>query len=185
MPSRHLYLSSNKPWKSTFTTVEGQVIYKAESGRTITISRILQSLNHGNTLMDSFEHLAEIEYHTFRKSRIRYGGRDQTVNEFFRKQGWGFFGRNRVFTGPNGREYLWKLGSSACKLFLNDSSKAPVAYFHRKKRGILRESRPASLEIFAEGEHMVDLIVVTFVYMEKYRKENEQSTQAGAGAGGG
>jgi len=41
--------------------------------------------------------------------------------------------------------------------------------------GIIGKARPASLEIFAAGKDMVDLVVVTGVYMEKRRKEKERA----------
>ena len=41
----------------------------------------------------------------------------------------------------------------------------------------MREARPPSLEIFPEGEHMVDLIVVTFVYIEKLRTDRDDQSQ--------
>jgi len=56
---------------------------------------------------------------------------------------------------------------------VNDSAKTPVAYFHRRKLGIIGDARPASLEIFTAGQDMVDLIVVTGVYVEKLRKAKE------------
>jgi len=61
-------------------------------------------------------------------------------------------------------------------LVSNDTSKTPVAVFHRKKFGILREDRPASLEIFPMGEAIANIIVLTFVYMEKMRKDREIAT---------
>ena len=57
------------------------------------------------------------------------------------------------------------------QLFVNDSAKTPVAFFHRRQFGIVGEARPASLEIFEAGKEMVDLIVVTGAYMEKLRKD--------------
>lgn len=43
------------------------------------------------------------------------------------------------------------------------------------RRGFIREARPAFLEIFGDDldERMVDLIIVTFVYVDRYRKEQE------------
>jgi len=49
----------------------------------------------------------------------------------------------------------------------------PIAVFHRKRLGILRTARPASLEIFLVGEAIADTIIVTFIYMEKMRKDRE------------
>jgi hypothetical protein len=71
--------------------------------------------------------------------------------------------------------------ATVCKLFLNDASTTPVATFHTKNWGIFSEKRPAFLEIFPPGEHMVELILITFIYMEKLRKDRERSRSHGGG----
>ena len=58
-----------------------------------------------------------------------------------------------------------------------DGKESRVAVYHRRRLGMVTDARPASLEIFAEGEHMVDLIVVTFVYIEKLRKDRENQAK--------
>ena len=58
------------------------------------------------------------------------------------------------------------------QLYLKDPSKLLVASYHRRKRKRCfteEEPRPGSLEIFPEGLHMVDLIVITFIYVDKLR----------------
>jgi hypothetical protein len=70
------------------------------------------------------------------------------------------------------------LAQQIWQLFLNDSSKTPIAKFHRQHAGSKdKEPVQASLEIFEEGLHMVDLIVVTFVYIEKMRKDRERGSR--------
>ena len=66
---------------------------------------------------------------------------------------------------------------------MNDSAQTPVARFYRRQLGIIGKSCPASLEIYATGKDMVDLIVVTGVYMEKERSK-ERTNQAVAVSGG-
>jgi hypothetical protein len=53
---------------------------------------------------------------------------------------------------------------------MGDGSDRRVASYHRRQ---FNDPRPTSLEILPEGEHMVDLILVTFVYVEKVRKDRE------------
>jgi len=191
MSNIHFILSSGNPWNAIYRTPEGEVVYKVKSttptlaGRDIKISRVVPSFVNNQVapkgeevkkLEDAFAHLATVEYRTIRSSRIRMGDLDVTTNGtngYFKENGRGFFGRNRIFTGPDGEEYIWKLGQKRCKLFVNDSAKTPVAYFHRRKLGIIGAARPASLEIFTAGKDMVDLIVVTGVYVEKLRKAKE------------
>ena len=64
---------------------------------------------------------------------------------------------------------------------MNDSAKTPVARFYRRQLGIIGKSRPASLEIYAAGKDMADLIVVTGAYMEKRRRRSQSGASAQAG----
>lgn len=68
--------------------------------------------------------------------------------------------RQRVITGPDGRTYRW----DHPVLELNDGSKTPIAIYTRSPR---KSRLQATLEIMPEGEHMQDLIVLTWVYVEK------------------
>ena len=63
------------------------------------------------------------------------------------------------------------------QLVTNDGSERPVAVYRRGRIGVVREARPPSLEVLPEGGHMVDLIVVTFVYIEKLRTDRDDQSQ--------
>jgi len=110
--------------------------------------------------------------------------------------------RHRAFVSPNGREYVWKVDRKDCRvtdclhhalaisnlyisqLFLNDPSETPVAVFHCKQRqGFFTQERPASVEIFRQGERMIDLILITLLYVEKLRQDKERSRGGGDGGG--
>ncbi|KAJ3805292.1 hypothetical protein F5876DRAFT_52093, partial [Lentinula aff. lateritia] len=81
---------------------------------------------------------------------------------------------HRVFTGPDGKEYKWVLGFYTPELILNDGSNTPVARFHRRKF-ILWNTPPGYLEILPCGVDMIDTILITFIYIEKLRKDKERS----------
>ena len=49
-------------------------------------------------------------------------------------------------------------------LELNDGSKTPVAIYKRSRR---KSREQATLEILSGGEHMLELIVITWVYVER------------------
>ena len=49
----------------------------------------------------------------------------------------------------------------------------PKRLSHHRRLGIIEAGRPPSLEIFAIGKDMVDLIVVRGVYMEKVREDRD------------
>ena len=111
MSNMNLTLSSKKPWNTTYRTPEGQVIYKVESAtpilgaRNIKISKIMPSLFDNETategrevenLRDSFAHLATVEYHAIRTSRIRMGDLDVATDDYFRKEGWSLTSLGRL-----------------------------------------------------------------------------------------
>ena len=54
-----------------------------------------------------------------------------------------------------------------------DEKKAVIAEFHRA-HNILKK-RKARLEVQPAGMHMLDYIVLTFVYVENKRRERERS----------
>jgi hypothetical protein len=191
MSNTHFILSSENSWSAIYRTPEGRAVYKVVStiptlaGRDVKISTVIPSFINNQVapededvkhLKDIFAHLATIEYRTIRSSRIRMGDLDvpaNGTNGYFKEDGRGFLGRNRIFTGPDGKEYTWRMGPKICKLFVNDSAKTPVACFHRRKLSMIGGARPASLEIFTAGKDMVNLIVVTGVYVAKLRKAKE------------
>jgi hypothetical protein len=101
------------------------------------------------------------------------------------------FCRKRVFTGPDGRSYRWDMVSrtrvvvvSALHFFhqciwpstvlfqlsLNDGSRTVVARSHR----VTGRRRKATLEISPTLAPMMDVVILTFVFVEKLRMEKEQ-----------
>ncbi|KAF8888278.1 hypothetical protein BD779DRAFT_1440034 [Infundibulicybe gibba] len=171
----HLYLSGASPLHSTFSNEEGQVIYKVDSpikltNRTASIRRALPNdLFDGEDTHNRFAHLAQVEWRVVGPSTIRQGGEEIETKTFFRRGGW--LGRNRIFTAPDGKEYRWKLGHRTSTLVTNDAEKKRVARFHPKHYII--NPRPASFEIYPGGEDIMDTIFITFIYVEKIRKDKE------------
>lgn len=102
-----LELTGETAWNSHYHTQEGQIIYKVEAGRPsilgarrIEISRVkapeldLTADSVGDTaLQDIFEPLAEIEYHIFGHTHIKYGGQDESAANFFRTGKFTIYGR--------------------------------------------------------------------------------------------
>lgn len=61
------------------------------------------------------------------------------------------------------------------QLYLNGDFTGIVAKYHRKYYGIVHDARPATLEINDElGGHMVELILITLIYIENMRVELAQ-----------
>ncbi|ESK82738.1 hypothetical protein Moror_5672 [Moniliophthora roreri MCA 2997] len=179
-----LHLSQNF-LNSTYTDDTGRVIYKVNTPSTplvngsTTISKVLPAdtdIPRRDSGSDSdsherFANLGRIDWRTLQSSLIRILDQQMETKQFFRRDGWSgkLFGRNRVFTAPDGKEYKWILDPLIMELVLNDGNDSLVAKYHRGNMGITEEKRRGVLEIYPAGEHMVDLILVTFVYVEKVR----------------
>ncbi|KAJ6606064.1 hypothetical protein DFH09DRAFT_1119210 [Mycena vulgaris] len=188
-----LFLTTATPSNSVYTDESGVPQYKVNTpfklDRTTAISRVVEhGIPRRSGSMDGhdagieegerFASLAHIDWHLVESSVIRFRGRELATRDFFRKEGWGWYGRHRVFTGLDGREYKWILGAYTSQLRLNDEAQTLVARYRPKKLGILSKARKASLEVFPTFEHMMDEIVVTFVYIERLRKTKERAARS-------
>ncbi|KAE9393801.1 hypothetical protein BT96DRAFT_878908 [Gymnopus androsaceus JB14] len=121
----------------------------------------------------NFVYIAQIDWRVF-DAKIRFGtghysGREMLAKELLRMEQ---LGRHYAFTGQDGKEYRWHLPLTCTKLTSNDTLETPIATFHRGKLFSLKSR--AYLEIFPEGLHMMDEILVTFIYIEQQRKEAKE-----------
>ncbi|KAJ7041961.1 hypothetical protein C8F04DRAFT_946387 [Mycena alexandri] len=201
-----LFLTASSPSNTVYADASGSSQYKVSTPfgvrhRTTTISRVVQrdiprrwssssnngtiatSDGHGAELGDRgdrFALLARIDWRLFDSSVIHFRGRELATREFFRKEGLGCYGRHRVFTARDGREFKWILGAytSKASLQLNDSAETPVAIYRPKKLGLFSKPRKASIEIFPPFEDMLDEIMVTFAYIERLRKTKERTARS-------
>ncbi len=64
------------------------------------------------------------------------------------------------------------------KMTINDESKARVVKFREYESGLgpFLEGKPATLEVDPSCEHILDEIIMTFVYCHKLRKDRERSS---------
>ncbi|KAG1727926.1 uncharacterized protein EDB91DRAFT_883766 [Suillus paluster] len=163
-------------------------------------------------MQDHFAQLAQIEFHKFQTSCIRWFGLNKlgrgevSTKEFMPARG--ITRRSRTFSGPDVRAYRWHLGMRVCKLYLESELNNPVAQYRRYRLGLLSGKRPRCgfLDINLpkpnqihnsdentdtdnytdhELEHtlckdmispeLLDTIIVTFIYVEKLRREREQA----------
>ncbi|PPQ99179.1 hypothetical protein CVT24_009270 [Panaeolus cyanescens] len=189
--SFNIYLTSK--WDTAadgiWTTHEGQELYRTIdpwTSSTVTIERATASGPNA-----TYSTLATLRFRDFHSDVLKFGGNEYKEGDFFRKgpmftssmKDFFNWGRDRIFTGPDNVEYAWKLRKHAVELHLNDDSKTPkvIATFHPKKSSLmgLRRGEPAYLEIMPEGQHMIDLIFITFIYAEKIRYDRELSSAAG------
>ncbi|KAG0696213.1 hypothetical protein DFH29DRAFT_952080 [Suillus ampliporus] len=179
-------LSSERVRDTVITNAQGQVIYKTNTPfrlgvRTTTIQKIKP--NDDMSMRDQFEVMGEIEWHTFASSKFRFGGTEVATKDFIPRRGWR--GRKRVFTGPDGCSYRWDLQFRVVVLSRDDGSRTEVARFHRATLGIIGRKRKATLEVSPEVAHMMDTVIMTFIYVEKLRMDKEQASRNAAASGGG
>ena len=98
-----------------------------------------------------------------------------------------------MFTGPDGVEYRWALGAMRMsypkvnlfsalpasslnhdvKLVTTDEEKTVIAEYHRA-----RKKQKARFKVHPAGMGMLDSIVLTFVFVEKNRRERETTTKS-------
>ncbi|KIM75706.1 hypothetical protein PILCRDRAFT_13354 [Piloderma croceum F 1598] len=175
----NLYLTNHANVRNTnFCNADGQVMYRSETAGSVfapnkvtTIYKIIPN-DTLDDMADRFTNLATIAWRNiFTPSRLTYEGLRMPIASK------GVFAQHRVFTAPgDGRSFKWTLG--VWRVTLNNGSKTMVAQGHRSDIG-LTTGRPsqARLEIFPGFEHLVDLILVTYIYAEKIRKTREKAAQ--------
>ncbi|KAI6110892.1 hypothetical protein EDD16DRAFT_1225567 [Pisolithus croceorrhizus] len=93
------------------------------------------------------------------------------------------FSSRRTFTAPDGKAYVWNLWRTNCTLEEQGTSLQLVKY-HRRNVGIMSPSHPQYLEISPSVYHMLDLVVVTFIYAERISRRKEVGARAAASAAG-
>ncbi|KAJ2934597.1 hypothetical protein H1R20_g2497, partial [Candolleomyces eurysporus] len=122
--------------------------------------------------------LATVKIRLLHSDEYTVSGQFIKVDNFYKKEGLGrWYGRDRIWTGPDGIRYRWKIKDTKPELYLNDGDKRLVAKFHREHSGFFstREACPASLEFFGQPTpELIDMIVITFVHLEKRRAEDEE-----------
>ncbi|KIY64560.1 hypothetical protein CYLTODRAFT_358225 [Cylindrobasidium torrendii FP15055 ss-10] len=189
-----LYISSpGEVIRSTYSTSDGEVLYKAETPRSATyrttsILRLLPpDIPSSNTKASDSKYglIASIDWKTGTKPPvIRYGGQEFEADDFLRMDGTrGADGsRPRVLIAPDGKEYMWRNEEYEAQLITYDEKREVVAQFHRQQFGIFHKKCPARLEVTPEGEEILDIVLVTFIFIEKIRLGSTMGIITAAGA---
>ncbi|KAI0786273.1 hypothetical protein C8Q75DRAFT_289326 [Abortiporus biennis] len=105
------------------------------------------------------EEIARIQWHVFSDARFIYKGEILELKNFLPKTN--FWGSKRTFKGQDGRSYEWTLGPLTCSLEMSDPnspSSKPVEILHMRQ----------------DNHDLIDLIIVTWVYIETMRILNFQ-----------
>ncbi|TFK20909.1 hypothetical protein FA15DRAFT_707698 [Coprinopsis marcescibilis] len=177
-----LILDGPSPLYSTYFTEDGAPIYEIELHAGAGFLDRKTRIHKMHVESGNFLPFAEFELHSFNQDRLRMGTIfDVSADEMFRcEPGIYFSGDDRIFLGPDNREYRWIATSRKVDLVVNDDTGTLVAKFHHKHHEIfsfIQEPCPASFEIFPPGEHMIDLIMLTFIYAEIKRQHYRERRQ--------
>ncbi|KAH0832240.1 hypothetical protein J3R83DRAFT_13214 [Lanmaoa asiatica] len=209
-----LTLSSESVRNTVFTNESGQVLYKSSHPfklgmGTTTIQKIMSNADPMD-MLDRFDVMGEIEWHLFVSSTFRINGEAMQSNDFIPRHGitgrcvasqLNFLGNRRLTSFPDrvfallaANEHLrgrtvthidgicyltsWCYpGTTGQERRSQDITEASL--------GIVGPKRKPRLDVDPDVTHMLDLIVLTFVYVEKLRMDKERASRNAGGAGGG
>ncbi|TFK24652.1 hypothetical protein FA15DRAFT_756419 [Coprinopsis marcescibilis] len=165
------------PLRATYFTEQGAPTYRINRDPNADPLERKTPIEKMDPRSGNFFTFAELEVNPPGYSDILRMGNyfQQNADLFFRREpGIGSAGDDHIFMGPDGCQYRWKANAQFCELVLNNGLNTPVATFHSKQFDILscvmQDPYPAMLEIFPIGEHMIDLIMVTYAYVERIRR---------------
>ncbi|KAG1743947.1 hypothetical protein EDD22DRAFT_919937 [Suillus occidentalis] len=114
------------------------------------------------------------EWNSWSSSLFRFNGTEVEAENFISMGG--YINKKFVFTGPDGRSYRWDLQHKLV-LSRNETLRTEVARYHRATLGIIGRKREATLEVSPGVVHMMDTIIITFIYVEKLRRETERRSR--------
>jgi len=121
------------------------------------------------------EVVAALEWHDAFSDQITIGNEPKTrLSKRFRKPN--LLSSSFIFQGTDGKDYKWKgIGCGVqAQLFINGEAEV-ISTFDRSQGFPLR---PATLRIEPRGVPMMDLIVVSFLALEKNGRVKEKSSDA-------
>ncbi|TFK20908.1 hypothetical protein FA15DRAFT_673099 [Coprinopsis marcescibilis] len=175
-----LILDSGRPLRAAYFTEEGAAAYQICPDPDAGLLDRKTLIKKMDAQSGQFLPLAEFELHNLSPDRLRMGGTfDETADTIFtREHGTEFSGDDRLFLGPDNREYRWRARSRKSELITNDGTGTLVAKFHNKHYEIfscIQEPGPASLEILPLGMQMIDFIMLTYAYVETKRQEYQRA----------
>ncbi|KAK7690587.1 hypothetical protein QCA50_005685 [Cerrena zonata] len=171
-----LIMTPNVPVNTTLATEDGKVYYTifTEHGKT---SRTQVRNAHE-------EIIASLEWRDTLPDKVTFG-RNKPVSIWdWMKKSVIPFKHDLTFQDEQGRQYRWKGNSVGRSLELSAlDTEGPIAFFHASRRspnpgGI---SLPpiwteAKLNLNARAREIQDLVVASFLFIEKTRRENENTS---------
>ncbi|KAI6109087.1 hypothetical protein EDD16DRAFT_1710556 [Pisolithus croceorrhizus] len=169
-----LTFSTNNYLNSVLSNDQGQQLY------TISTSGCFNSkttiTKHGQCGDDDI--IGVITWHTFEDTTLwlKATGSEVAAKSLLQSK---LFSSNRTFTAPDGKTYVWNIRKTNCTLKVKGTNLQLVKY-HKRNMGIMSPSHPPYLEISPSVYHILDVLLVTFIYAEKMSKKEEQARAAAA-----
>ncbi|KAH8103276.1 hypothetical protein BXZ70DRAFT_714406 [Cristinia sonorae] len=112
---------------------------------------------------DGIEEIGQIRWKSLGSTMIEFQGKVTKASDLLHHQG--FLWKDRSFTGPDGLLYVWHNWETLTVKKSGETKETVVARFRQSAKLSVKNTLRDNLEITEEGMHMVDMIVVTWVYL--------------------
>ncbi|KAH7330664.1 hypothetical protein B0J17DRAFT_679051 [Rhizoctonia solani] len=153
-------LSRDSPRNTVLTDPDGNIVYKISSPFT------LKNYTTTITRADESDVVAVIHWSVVHKDKITMNGVTQTIDDAFPKSR--KLGISRVHTTAEGEQFKWKYST---RLYcVSKPSDLNIATFYQSiLSGI--SGRKSTLDINQSALHLSDVLVVTWIIMQKEWEE--------------
>ncbi|KAI0643139.1 hypothetical protein C8Q79DRAFT_981791 [Trametes meyenii] len=164
---------SNHPLESTVVdAATGEVVY--------TINTPFNLGSRTTTVRDAHgKHIAELNLRSFGHDRVQLYGETRNVSEWLPRDG--IFTSSRRLVAPDGRCYVWKKRMRKSHFTLLDcqTNQVVVETHGASFRGMFSgNSRKMGLHVSPEVTPIMDVIVLSFIYCEKKRRDTDKAAAA-------
>ncbi|KAG9104696.1 hypothetical protein FRC06_000083 [Ceratobasidium sp. 370] len=132
------------------------------------------------TIKKRGETIATIQWKVFGKDTLTMDGGTSPIKEVLPRPR--VFSTSRVYTCADGQQFKWK---DSKKLYcVSEDTGLNLATYYRNPFYLL-SSRKSTLDISSSGTPFADILVVTWVIMEKKARDRRRAARRGGGGGGG
>ncbi|KAI5986748.1 hypothetical protein F5J12DRAFT_868060 [Pisolithus orientalis] len=149
------------------TNENGQVLYKTSTPfcfgtRMTTLYKVVPN-SDPDDMWDHLEVIGEIEWRFSGPSVMRLHGQEMMTDTFIPRHG--IRGRKCMFMGPDDLPYRWDMGFRIVRLSCNDTTCQELAWSHRQGLSIIGPKRGPSLDVDPSLMHMLDMVILTFIFV--------------------
>ncbi|KAI0352653.1 hypothetical protein OH77DRAFT_1428382 [Trametes cingulata] len=155
---------------TSYSPVNSRVVERDTGEVLYNITTPLSVLLHETTMYDGRGHAIATYRRQVGPDEITYRGETRYVSDWLCKED--LFSRTRMLTAPNGRKYRWEdlLGRSKFRLVDCETGEV-VAEAYGSLFGILADPRNMGIEVSDAGVEILDVIVLSFIILEKERRD--------------